>query len=98
MLVVLVCLQQQIATPWLHRGCLLHVSTIRMHLFVMMLHLTDPTQPNLLLPVVVRAGSKAVGLELRAKWVLAAVKLARQEDGAWRNPTMQLMVQPLGFL
>jgi hypothetical protein len=44
------------------------------------------------------AGSKALGLELRAKWMLAAVRLARQEDGAWRNPTMQLMVQPLGFL
>lgn len=44
------------------------------------------------------AGSKAVGLELRAKWMLAAVRLARQEDGAWRNPTMQLLVQPLGFL
>lgn len=43
-------------------------------------------------------GSKAVGLELRAKWMLAAVRLARQEDGAWRNPTMQLLVQPLGFL
>lgn len=43
-------------------------------------------------------GSKALGLELRAKWMLAAVRLARQEDGAWRNPTMQLMVQPLGFL
>jgi hypothetical protein len=48
--------------------------------------------------VLAPAGSKAVGLELRSKWMLASVRLARQEDGAWRNPTMQLMVQPLGFL
>jgi hypothetical protein len=57
--------------------------------------LTWTPHPPCLTPT---AGSKAVGLELRAKWLAAAVRLGRQEDGAWRNPTVQLLVQPLGFL
>lgn len=42
--------------------------------------------------------SSSAGLELRAKWLVAAAKLSRQEDGHWRNPSVQLLVQPLGFL
>jgi hypothetical protein len=42
--------------------------------------------------------SSAAGVEMRSKWVVAAARLARQEDGQWRNPSVQLLVQPLGFL
>uniref|UniRef100_A0A383VAP3 Uncharacterized protein n=1 Tax=Tetradesmus obliquus TaxID=3088 RepID=A0A383VAP3_TETOB len=42
--------------------------------------------------------SSAAGIEMRSKWVVAAARLARQEDGHWRNPSVQLLVQPLGFL
>ncbi|KAF6254750.1 hypothetical protein COO60DRAFT_1622452 [Scenedesmus sp. NREL 46B-D3] len=44
------------------------------------------------------AASSAAGIEMRSKWVVAAARLARQEDGQWRKPSVQLLVQPLGFL
>jgi hypothetical protein len=42
--------------------------------------------------------SQTAGLELRGKWLQAAARLGRQEDGQWRNPTVQFVIQPLGFL
>jgi hypothetical protein len=43
--------------------------------------------------------SSTAGLEMRSKWVVAAARLARQDGWRqWRNPSVQLLVQPLGFL
>eukprot|EP00878_Enallax_costatus_P003770 GHUV01003986.1.p1 GENE.GHUV01003986.1~~GHUV01003986.1.p1 ORF type:complete len:351 (+),score=37.43 GHUV01003986.1:115-1167(+) len=41
----------------------------------------------------------SAGLELRGKWLVAAAKMSRQEGFTrWRNPSVQFLVQPLGFL
>ncbi|KAF8065775.1 hypothetical protein HT031_002835 [Scenedesmus sp. PABB004] len=42
--------------------------------------------------------SATAGVELRGRWLAAAARLTRQEDGGWRSPSVQLLVQPLGFL
>lgn len=41
----------------------------------------------------------SAGVELRGKWLVAAAKMSRQEGfKQWRNPSVQFIVQPLGFL
>jgi hypothetical protein len=56
-----------------------------------------------------RTGDSTLGLELRSAWLCAAARVSRassSEGGGgvsgllhgWSSPSVQLMVQPLGFL